>query len=188
MKQHYLSVFNLQESLLNTNKNIFPQTWSETSMCALEFVWVRTGTAGLFCMSHGILEHTEPDALCEGLRATIMQQDLISCSSDPSFLPRLFVLFLFVPQPVFFVKRSLSYHTHTHHNILSVKTMDSWDQFKSNHQCLTKQSYLTGEIFIPLPPTGQPCKAGLCCPLLVKKKHQHIQILYTTYWLTLHLR
>lgn len=114
MKQHYLSVFNLQESLLNTNKNIFPRTLSETSMCALEFVWVRTGTAGLFCMSHGILEHTEPDALCEGLRATIMQQDLISCSSDPSFLPRLFVLFLFVPQPVFFVKRSLSYHTHTH--------------------------------------------------------------------------
>lgn len=127
MKQHYLSVFYLPESLLNTTKNILTQTRSETLMCVLKFVWVRTGIAGLFCVSHVILEHTEADALCEGLRATIMQQDLISCSSDPSFLPRLFVLFLFVPQPVFFVKRSLSWHAHTHehHKILSVKTIDS---------------------------------------------------------------
>lgn len=148
-----------------------------------------TGIAGLFCMSHVILEHTL------GSTRTLKACEPRLCNKIWFHAHRTFVDFYFsifftslirplsLPAPTSFLCDDLSVLSFTHaygikvHNILSVETMAPWEQFRSNQSRLTKQSYLTRWGLHPAPVNRAAMIKWACAALSWLKRHWRIKIL-----------
>lgn len=132
--------------------------------------------------------HTGLCAHTEGLRAAIMQQDLISCSPDLCFFPPIFFYltdsssFSSCPdQFPLWRPFSLIIHTRIRNQRPQYPLCGNHgaikEQFRSNQSRLTKQSYLTRWGLHPAPVNWAAMIKWACAALSWWKRHWRIKIL-----------